>query len=134
MSLSDLPYDFILEYLPAERLEIKKMFGHRCLYFDGLMVMFMIAKEGNADNGVCLATSAEHIPSLKMEIRSLRHLEAYGEEAAGWRLIPADSIEFERDTEKVCKLILKRDPRIGREARSNKRKLNPSKTLPRRAK
>lgn len=127
MNLLGLPYDFILEYLPQERLETKKMFGHRCLYFDGLMVMFMICKEGHIDNGICIATSAEHIPTLKKDIKSLRHLEAYGEEATGWRLIPADSENFESDTEKACKLILKKDLRIGREPSSAKRKVKVTK-------
>lgn len=122
MPAPDLPYRFILDFLSPDRLEVKKMFGHRCLYFDGLMVLFLISKEGNPDNGICLATSAEHISSLKNELKSLRALHSYGEESTGWRLIPADSENFERDTEIACKLIRKKDPRIGREPSSSKRK------------
>lgn len=115
-----IPFDFIYEFLPAEKIEIKKMFGHQCLYFEGLMVMFMISKSGNSDNGICLATSKQHLKSLNKEIKSLRHLESYGREATNWRLIPSDSNEFESDSEIACSLILKRDPRIGREPKRKK--------------
>jgi hypothetical protein len=94
MAASSLPYDFFFDYLPEDRIEIKKMFGHNCVYFDGLMVMFMIAKDGNPDNGICLATSKDHIASLSKEIKSLRHLESYGPDSTDWRLIPADSNKF----------------------------------------
>jgi len=117
-----VPYELVFEFLPEERVEIKKMFGHHCLYFDGLMVMFMIYRENNPDNGICLATSAPLISSLSKDIKSLRHLEAYGPESTDWRLIPLDSERFEADVEKACKLILKRDPRIGREPKSKKRR------------
>ncbi len=118
--MSDLPYDLILEYLPSDRITVKKMFGHQCLYFDGIMVMFMIAKDGHPDNGICLATAAEHIPSLGRELPSLRHLDSYGPDATGWRLLPADSPSFESDAARACELILAKDPRIGREARGRK--------------
>jgi hypothetical protein len=127
MGATGLPYDFIFEHLPEDRVSIKRMFGHHCLYFDGLMVMFMIAKDGNPDNGICIATSKPHIESLAKDIKSLRYLESYGPDATDWRLIPADSDQFEIDTEKVCHLILARDPRIGREPKSNHKKISVSK-------
>ncbi|MGZ3649950.1 MAG: hypothetical protein ACXVB9_13960 [Bdellovibrionota bacterium] len=117
-----LDYDFLLDYFPASRIEVKKMFGHQCLYFDGLMVMFLICKEGNPDNGICLATTKEHIASLGKELRSLRHLESSGPESTDWRLLPAGSPHFESDAERACRLILKRDPRIGREPKSRAKK------------
>jgi hypothetical protein len=127
MATPALPYDFIFDYLPEDRVDIKKMFGHHCLYFDGIMVMFMIAKDGNPDNGICLATSKPHIASLAKEIRSLRHLESYGPDATDWRLIPTDSEEFESDAEKACRLILARDSRIGREPKSSRKKISVNK-------
>lgn len=129
MTTSSLPYDFIFDFLPEDRVDIKKMFGHSCLYFDGLMVMFIIAKDGNPDNGICLATSKPHITSLSKEIKSLRHLESYGPDATDWRLIPADSNKFESDTEKACRMILARDSRIGREPKSNRKKLSTTKKM-----
>lgn len=127
MATPALPYDFIFDCLPEDRVDIKKMFGHHCLYFDGLMVMFLIAKEGNPDNGICLATSKPHITSLTKKIGSLRHLESYGADAKDWRLIPADSDEFESDAETACRLILARDPRIGREPKSKRKKISTNK-------
>lgn len=126
----NLPYEFVLDHLPAERVEIKPMFGHQCVYFDGLMVVFMISKDDSRDNGVCIATSKEHIESLQEDIKSLRHLNAYGPKATNWRLIPVDSESFESDVERACRLILKGDPRIGREPNSAKKK--PSKETRRR--
>jgi hypothetical protein len=85
------------------------------------MVMFLVAKDGDPDNGVCLATSAEHIPSLKKDFPSLRHLEAYGAAATDWRLLPVDSEDFEESVVRACELILKNDPRIGRAPKGSKR-------------
>jgi hypothetical protein len=118
-----ISYEIIFEFLPIERVDIKKMFGHQCLYFDGRMVMFLISKEGNEDNGICVATSKDHIESLGRELKSLRYLKSYGPDATNWRLIPSDSDRFEVDVEKACQLILKNDPRIGREPKSRKKSL-----------
>lgn len=124
--MADLPYDFLFGFLDPARVEVKKMFGHHCLYFDGRMVLFLIAKEGNPDNGVCLATSSEHIPALKKELPALTHLEAYGATATDWRLLPARAPTFEAEVERACRLIAKGDPRIGREPKS-KAKRKPAK-------
>lgn len=114
------PYPFVLEAFQENDVITKPMFGHTVVYVDGRMVMFFISKEKNPDNGVCLATSAEHIPSLKLEFPSLRHLKAYGAKAIDWRLIPADADDFEEAVLKACDLICNNDSRIGRLAKSKR--------------
>lgn len=117
-------FDLIVETLDQSKIEVKPMFGHHCLYFDGKMVMYVIDQPGNSENGVCLATSAERIPALSTKIKSLRYLRPYGPNATNWRLIPADSEHFEHDLEIACKMIKAGSPLIGRESKSNK-KLGP---------
>jgi hypothetical protein len=115
-----IPYEFVLDHLESANPITKLMFGHIVVYAAGRMVMFFISKDGNPDNGVCLATSAEHIPSLKKDFPSLRPLKAYGATATDWRLLPLDSEDFEESALQACELILKNDPRIGRTPKSRK--------------
>ena len=88
------------------------------MYVGSKIVFYLIAKEGNPDNGICLATTAEVIPSLMAEFPSLRPLERYGPDATDWRLLPADAEDFEESVFKACKLVEEGDPRIGRMPKS----------------
>jgi hypothetical protein len=116
-----LPYGFVFEHLAATEPYTKPMFGHTAVYVGEKIVLFLIDQPGNPDNGICLATSAEHIPSLCRSIASLKHLEAYGPEATNWRLIPSSSPDFEEDALRACEMILSGDIRIGRVPKGRKK-------------
>ena len=113
-----VPYEFILDHLLSIEPVIKPMFGHHAVYVDDKIVFFLIDQEGNSDNGVCLATTAQTIPKLMADFPSLRPLDAYGSEATDWRLLPVDADDFEEAVIKACRLIEEGDPRIGRAPKS----------------
>src|SRR5690242_18906868 len=117
-----IPYEFIVDHLIDVDASIKPMFGHHAVYVGDKIVLFLIDRPDEPDNGVCLATTADSIPLLQPEFPNLRHLYSYGPTATDWRLLPADSDDFEASVVRACELICQRDPRIGREPKSGRRK------------
>lgn len=67
-------------------------------------------------NGVWFATSKEHHASLKKEFPSMHsvYVLSDGKNETDWQMIHKDDDEFETASLKICDLILKRDPRIGK--------------------
>lgn len=116
-----MPYEFILDHLGGGRVRVKPMFGHHAVYVGDKIVLFLIDKPDEVDNGVCLATTADSIPVLAKEFPSLRHLETYGPDAVDWRLLPANADDFEESVVRACELISNGDPRIGRLPKSRRR-------------
>lgn len=116
------PYEFLFDSLVDIDVTVKPMFGHHAVYAGQLLVLFLIDKPDEPDNGVCLATTAHTIPLLTGEFPSLRPLHAYGPEATDWRLLPADAGDFEESVIRACELISKRDLRIGRVPKSKRSK------------
>jgi hypothetical protein len=119
-----VPYEFLFDHLSGVDFSVKPMFGHHAVYVGERIVLFLIDKPDEADNGVCLATTAENIPSLVEEFPSLRHLLTYGPDATDWRVLPADAPDFEESVVRACELISARDPRIGRIPKSKRRRGN----------
>jgi hypothetical protein len=116
------PYEFLFDYLTDVDFSIKPMFGHHAVYVGERLVLFLIDEPDEPDNGVCLATTAESIPSLAEEFPSLRHLLTYGPDATDWRLLPATADDFEESVVRACELISAADPRIGRIPKSKRRR------------
>ena len=48
-----------------------------------------------ADNGVWLATTAQHHESLRREFPNMRSLKEFGKRVTGWQVLPADAPDFE---------------------------------------
>jgi hypothetical protein len=98
------------------------MFGCHAIYIGDKIVLMMRNKEnGNADNGVWLATSAEHHESLRLIVPSMRPVRLLGA-VSNWQNIPVTADDFEESVGKVCDLILKNDPRIGKIPKAKKSK------------
>lgn len=114
------PYEFLFDHLTVD-FRVKPMFGHHAVYVGDRLVLFLIDKPNEPDNGVGLATTAENIPALAAEFPSLRHLLTYGPEATDWRLLPADADDFEESVVRACELVSAGDPRIGRVPKSRRR-------------
>ena len=66
-----VPYEFVFDYLPAN-IVVKKMFGMHYIYL-GKRIMFILRKQDAQSelNGIWIATSKEHHPSLKKDIPEL---------------------------------------------------------------
>lgn len=79
------------------------------------------------DNGVWIATSMEHHSSLQQEFPIMRSIKLLGRGPMGWQVLPLESDEFEESVYRVCQLIRRRDPRIGkipRQRRLSSQRLN----------
>ena len=112
-----IPFDFILEFLHPLELRLKPMFGMQAIYH-GEKVLLMLrdsAKKPEA-NGIWVAIAEGKRKSITEEIPAFRQIDGFEKEDKGsqWLLLsPADD-NFERSAMKICELIRRSDPRIGR--------------------
>jgi hypothetical protein len=91
------------------------MFGCLAVYVGEKIVLILRDKrEGTADNGVWLATTAEHHESLRREFPNMRSIQIFGRKVTGWQVLPADAADFEEAALHACDLILAGDARIGK--------------------
>jgi hypothetical protein len=112
---SQIPYDFVFDYLPTG-ITVKKMFGMHYIYL-GKRIMIILRKSDNQSelNGIWVATSKEHHKSLKKNIPELGSFFIDGDERHGdWKLIADDAEDFEGAAIKICEMISHGDPRIGK--------------------
>lgn len=111
------PYSFVLEALAPLEPRTRPMFGCTAVYVGEKIVLALRDKlDSTADNGLWIATTPEHHASLRRELPSIRSIQVFGkgEKETGWQVLPADAEDFEEAAMRVCELILRRDPRIGK--------------------
>lgn len=112
---NDLPFDFVLDYLPSAVI-VRKMFGMHYIYL-GKKIMLILRERGNEPelNGIWAAVNKKHHKSLKKEVSEFRVLSVNDDERQGnWLFIPVNTEEFEAAAIKLCELIAHGDQRIGR--------------------
>ena len=108
-------FDFVLEELYSIEPTVKPMFGCHAIYVRDKIVLMLRNKETyQYDNGVWIATTRDHHTSLRKDFPAMRTIRLLGGTESEWQNLPADSDDFEAEVMKVCKLILKGDPRIGK--------------------
>ena len=125
MTKTNLPFEFVFDYLVPLDITVKPMFGLFALYVHEKIVLILRQKKVSpAINGVWIATNPEHHKSLKNDLPSLRSISTNADSVTEteWQLIPADSDDFEKSVIKVCEFIKHGDPRIGRIPIPGKRK------------
>jgi hypothetical protein len=133
-----LPFDFVLEELAALGPWTRAMFGCHAVYIEDKIV-FVLRDKGDpkCDDGVWIATTVEHHEALRAEFPSMRSIRVLaGGGATGWQILPADAADFEESVMRACRLVCKRDVRIGkvpkpRGARKSKRRRKLRKSKPR---
>jgi len=109
------PHEFVLEALAPIAPLTRQMFGCLAVYFEERIVLILRdRRESPADNGVWLATSAEHHEGLRREFPRMRSIQLFGKPVTHWQVLPADAPDFEATARRACELILMRDPRIGK--------------------
>jgi hypothetical protein len=112
------PYPFILEALAPLEPEVRPMFSGFAVYVgDKIVLMLRDSPKHPEDNGAWLVfseTANLNDPGIRGDFPSLRSIGLLGGKIGHWRLIPADSPTFEPETQHVCELLLKHDPRLGR--------------------
>lgn len=110
-----MPFSYIVEDLAALSPVVGRMFGCYSIYIGEKIVLVVRDRESApADNGVWIATSAQHHESLSQDLATMRSIELFGPGPTGWQVLPVDSDDFEQDVEKVCKMILRGDERVGK--------------------
>jgi hypothetical protein len=111
----EVPYAFVLEELAPLEPYTKPMFGALAIYA-GEQILFILRKKDppNPDNGIWMATFAEHHDSLRKELPSMRSIEVFGPGPTNWQNIPEEDLRFEEDAFRAVALALKGDPRIGK--------------------
>lgn len=110
-----IPFSFVLELLDGASPYTRPMFGCTSVYVEEKIVLILREKsEYVRDNGVWVATTREHHTSLKQDFPSLRSIELFGGITTGWQNLPVDAPDFEDAVTRMCELILRRDPRVGK--------------------
>jgi hypothetical protein len=126
-----LPYAFVLEEITALNPYVRAMFGAHAIYVGEAIVLIMRQKlpDPTKDNGVWVATTAEHHESLRRELPSLRSISLLGEAPTNWQCLPESGAGFEAEVMRVCELVRKRDPRVGKipQRKKPKKKAAPKK-------
>jgi hypothetical protein len=118
-----IPFDFVLDQLYSIDPFVRPMFGCHAIYQQNKMVLILRNKEDlTHDNGVWVATTPEHVESLRNEFQILRPVRLLGTKVTAWWNIPFDSEDFEAVVIKICDYIRKGDKRIGKIPKPRKKK------------
>jgi hypothetical protein len=112
---SRVPHEFVLDALEPIGPVTKPMFGCLAVYVrERIVLILRDHRDHPADNGVWLATTAEHHESLRREFPHMRSLQLFGTPVTSWQVLPSDAGDFEESALRACELVLARDPRIGK--------------------
>jgi len=115
------PYEFVLDALAALAPTTRPMFGCVAVYIEEKIVMILRDRgDWPEDNGVWLATAAEHHASLLREFPRMRSIRLLGRQTTHWQVLPADAPDFEETVLRACELVHARDPRIGKIPKSRR--------------
>ena len=110
-----IPHQFVLDAIAQISPFTRPMFGCTAVYIQEKIVLILREKENYpADNGVWLATTAEHHESLRAEFPNMRSIGLLGKKITGWQVLPSDAPDFEEAALRACELVLARDLRIGK--------------------
>ncbi|NUM79702.1 hypothetical protein HUU42_02770 [bacterium] len=118
-----IPFEFILDALLPLVPVTRPMFGCTAVYVGPKIVLILRERESHPeDNGVWIATTAEHHASLRKEFPSMRSINVLGSGETNWQMLPSASDDFDRSAARACELILQHDPRIGKIPKAKKKK------------
>ena len=111
-----VPHEFVLEALASLSPRTRPMFGCLAVYVEDKIVVILRDKcdATSADDGVWLATTAEHHESLRREFPRMRSIGVLGKKVTGWQVLPVDAADFEESALRACELIVAGDARIGK--------------------
>ena len=114
-----IPHEFVLDAIASLSPVTRPMFGCLAVYVeDKIVLVLRDRRKSPADNGIWIATTAEHHESLRREFPRMRSIRVLGKEPTGWQVLPADDPDFEETAMRMCRLVLARDPRIGKVPKS----------------
>ncbi len=108
-----IPHEFVLEAMTGLSPRTNPMFGCLAVYV-GEKIVLILRDRNTVDDGVWLATTAEHHESLRREFPNMRSIQVFGKDVTGWQVLPVGAPDFEESALHACDLIAARDPRIGK--------------------
>lgn len=109
------PFEFVLDEIASLAPMTRPMFGCLAVYVEDRIVLILRDRpKSPSDNGIWLATTAAHHQSLRREFPRMRSIRVLGKEPTQWQVLPADDPDFEEAALRACRLVLARDPRIGK--------------------
>lgn len=110
-----IPHAFVLEAVAEVVTKTRPMFGSLAVYVREKIVFILRDKrDGSADDGVWLATTAEHHESLRRDFPNMRSITVFGRDVSHWQVLATDTADFEEAALRACELVLAGDPRIGK--------------------
>jgi hypothetical protein len=124
------PFEFVLEELARLEVHTRPMFGCTAVYVGEKIVLVLRKKEKtDADTGIWVCIPDDQVAGMKREFPMLRGVSFFEDPDSAWQVLPESQPEFEEIALKLCAMIRKRDPRIGRvpkarKARKSSRKLD----------
>lgn len=120
-----IPFEFVIEELFQLEPRVNPMFGCHAVYVgEKLMLILRDKPDHTESNGIWISTAEEHHASLKKDFptaTTVAILTSPGRETP-WRMIHKDDEHFEEYALKLCDLIRKKDPRIGKIPKAKKKK------------
>jgi hypothetical protein len=123
-----VPHEFVMDALASLAPVTRTMFGCLAVYVEDRIVLILRdRKDSPADNGVWLATTAEHHASLRREFPRMRSIRLFGTPATHWQVLPVDAPDFEEAALRACELIRAHDPRIGKVPKSRRNPMSRAK-------
>ena len=87
----------------------RRMFGGTAIYLDGKLMLHFPKGTDEEWRGMLVATAREQHASLMADFPGLEPHSILGK----WLYLPESDDRFERTAEKIVRLVLYRDPRIG---------------------
>ena len=118
-----VPHEFILDAIAALSPRTRSMFGCLAVYVGEKIVFFLRDKRDYpADNGMWLATTAEHHESLRGEFPNMRSVQLFGMPVTHWQVLPVDAPDFEEASLRACELIVAGDMRIGKVPKARRKR------------
>lgn len=116
-----VPYEFVLDALADLSPRTNPMFGCLAVYVGERIILVLREKPGpSPDNGVWLATTADHHDSLRRDFPNMRSIEVLGNGVTGWQVLPADAPDFEEAALRACEFVIAGDLRIGKIPKSRR--------------
>jgi hypothetical protein len=110
-----IPHQFVLDAIASLEPTTRPMFGCLAVYVREKIVFILRDKQKPPeDDGVWLATTAEHHESLRREFPTMRSIQVFRTEVTSWQVLPLDAPDFEAAALRACELIAAGDPRIGK--------------------
>jgi hypothetical protein len=108
-------FQFVLDELEGLEVRTRAMFGCTAVYVrEKITFIFCDREQMKGDRGIWVCIPNKHCAQMRSEYQQLRSVSFFENENAAWQCLPQSCPEFEELALRICGLVRKGDPRIGR--------------------